>query len=453
MKTNIACILVISLLVLTVVPFFVASLPVKAQTSEVGYSVGLVNTGQWWQMNTTTTTVLFPVDGQKPMFLWYYNNNSQDIYSVKYRGLIEYLPLDGYFTPDCEANPQTMQSLMLSRYGMGGGMHMNQIQSTINSAYQNWQSNFHPSYLPFSACSWQLEGPSQGIDEDGNSYVSFNLTLSGAPSEFGFAQNNVTFNCWLYENETVQNPYGSYMYNLGGGELAMDFSVNSWSWNSQYMSNFFGSMSQNYDVNVPERSDSLTLWCDFGQISSQDLGIALHDADEGLESVPANSTLAPTGLLEGSSIMTDIIAGGNQILMQNMLRSDASPLGVPSNQQEIYRIQFAQDDQTLPGYFNFANSAAIIDRTTGAVSTEGATASYRTADNYMQLYICYSYFGEDTLVHDPSIGIDTNAQLIPENVSIITILILVTILALSVAVTTKYKKISTHSLFSFKTAA
>ncbi len=414
-------------------PFFVGFEPVKAQ-STFGSGVNVVNTGDWWQMNTSKVTVLFPQDGQKPMFLWYYNNNSQDIYSVKYRGLIEYLPLDGYYTPDCEANPQTMQSLMLSHYGMGGGMHMNQIRGDINTAYQNWQSDFHPSYLPFSACSWQLDGPNQGIDADGNSYVSFNLTLNGAPSEFGFAQNNVSFNCWLYENQTIQNPYGNYMYNLGAGELAMDFSIDNWQWNSNYMTNFFGSMHHNYGLTVPEQTDSLTLWCDFATIKMQDLTIALNDANKPETSVPANSTLAPPGLIEGNSIMTDIIAGGHQIHMQNMAQSTASPLGIPSGQQETYRMQFAQGDKTLPGYVNFANNVASIDKTTGAVSMQNVSASYRTTDNYMQLYICYPYFGDSLLVHDPSVGIDTTAQLIPENLSLFAIAVALTAVALMLAV-------------------
>ncbi len=411
---------------------------VSAQDSNDSSEIQVLNTGQWWQINTSKITVLCPVQGQKPMFLWYYNDNSSQVYSVKYRGLVEYLPLNGYYTPNCEANPQTMQSLMLSEYGMGG-MHMNQIRGTIDGAYQGWETDFHSSYLPFSACTWHLTDPFEGSDENGNGYVSFNLTLNDAPTGFEFAQNNVEFNCWLYENQTSRNPYGLGSYTIGDGELEMEFSVNNWSWNSNHMSGFFGSMHHNYGVNVAAQTDNLALWCDFATLDMQDINVALNDANQPLTSVPTNSSLAPIGLLEGSSTMTDIIAGGHQIHMQNMLQGTTSPLSVPTSALENYRMQFAEGDKTLPGYFNFANNAFVYDSTTQTAYSEDTTAAYRTGDNYMQLFICYPYFGENTLSHDPSVGIDTNAQLVPENLPIILIITAVTISALAVAVLSRKK--------------
>ena len=412
----------------------------SAQTNEESPGLQVSYNDQWWQINTSTITVLFPLHGQKPMFLWYYNDNSSLVYSVKYRGLVEYLPFNGYYTPDCESYPQTMQSLMRSSYGHMGGMHMNQIQNTIDNAYQTWESDFHPPYLPFSACTWQLTDPVQGTDKDGNDYVSFNMTLSGAPSEFEFAQNNIEFNCWLYENHTTLNPYGLGSYTIGDKEMEIMFSINNWNWNSNYMSGFFGSMHQNYDVSVTSQNDSLALWCDFATINMQDLNTALSDANEPKTNVPANSTFAPTGQLEGSSTMTDIIAGGHQIHMQNMAEEITDQLSVSTGTLAPYRMQFAQDDQTLPGFFNFLNHAAIVNPTTQQAYAEAASASYRTESNYMELFICYPYFGSNTLEHGPSIGIDTQAQIIPENPSILFIVIAVTLVASVMAVTAQRYK-------------
>jgi hypothetical protein len=169
--------LLIFLLVFALIPFLANQ--AKAQTTDESVEPPQIsNNGQWWQINTSTITVLFPSNAQKPMFLWYYNDNSSEVYCVKYRGLIEYLPLNGYYTPDCEANPQTMQSLTLSEYRGLGGMGMGCMRGLIGNAYQGWVSDFHPSFLPFSACSWDLTGPSEGTDENGKKALENYTTLT-----------------------------------------------------------------------------------------------------------------------------------------------------------------------------------------------------------------------------------------------------------------------------------
>ena len=443
-KTNIVIgAFFIFLLVFGVTPLFANQ--AKAQNANDNSEQPQVSSdGQWWQINTSTITVMFPAQGQKPMFLWHYTNNSDMVYVVKYQGLIEYLPLNqNYYTPDCEANPQTMESLMMSRYGMGGGMHMGEIQGAIGNAYQSWVSDFHPSYLPFGACTWDLTGPIEGTDENGAAYVAFNFSLRVAPSEFGFAQDNVNFGCRFYENQSTQQPYGLYSYEIGAGELKMDMTVNDWTWNSNYMTGLFTSMHNNYGIDVSSQSGSLALWCDFASINMQDLDVALNDANE-QTTVPQNSTLAPMGLVEGSSTMTDIIAGNHQIHMQSMDASTAASLGITTGTPANYRMQFAQGDKTLPGYFDFVNNAAVIDPTTHTAYSADASASYHTADNYMQLYVCYPYFGANTLEHDPTIGIDTSADLIPENPAILLVVIAVTLITAATAIISRKLPRKTH---------
>ena len=437
-----AVVLMVFLLVFVAVsPLLIFQIQAQPMSNSSG-QLQLVNTGQWWQINSSTTTVLFPVQGQKPMFLWYYNENSSEVYCVKYRGLIEYLPLSGYYTPDCEANAQNMESLMSSRYSVGmSGMRMNQMRSFMSNSYQSWASEFHPSYLPFSACTWHLDGPSQGTDSNGN-YVSFNLTLSGPPSGFSFAQNNVVFRCWFYENQITENPYGLYTFTIGPGEMRMDMEVSDWSWNTNYMGSFFNTMHGDYGVTVPEQNDTLALWCDFASFNMQNLGTALNDANEPLTSVPQNSTLATTGLVESSSATTDIIVGGHQIHMQAMPESTTTNLGVPTGSAQNFMLQFAEGDKTLPGFFNFANNVAIVNPATGQASKGDATGSYRTTDNYMELFICYPYFGSNTLNHDPSIGIDTHAEIVPENLQVAFVLLAVTALVTMTVIISKKSKSS-----------
>ena len=126
--------------------------------------------------------------------------------------------------------------------------------------------------------------------------------------------------------------------------------------------------------------------------------------------------------------------------MQNMAEEITDQLSVSTGTLAPYRMQFAQDDQTLPGFFNFLNHAAIVNPTTQQAYAEAASASYRTESNYMELFICYPYFGSNTLEHGPSIGIDTQAQIIPENPSILFIVIAVTLVASVMAVTAQRYK-------------
>lgn len=53
----------------------------------------------WWRIETGFITILFPSGGKKPMFLWWYSNDTTDVYLVKYKGPIEYMTLDNtYYT-------------------------------------------------------------------------------------------------------------------------------------------------------------------------------------------------------------------------------------------------------------------------------------------------------------------------------------------------------------------
>jgi hypothetical protein len=70
--------------------------------------VGITQDGSWLKIQDDQITVLVPSSG-KPMFLWWYSNDTAKIYVVKYRGLIEYMTLGTqYYENKYEANAQTV---------------------------------------------------------------------------------------------------------------------------------------------------------------------------------------------------------------------------------------------------------------------------------------------------------------------------------------------------------
>jgi hypothetical protein len=66
----------------------------------------------WRTIKSDVTTVEFPTKGNKPMFLWWYNNEPNNIYTVKFDGLTEYFTFDTpYFSHVFQADNMTVQQL------------------------------------------------------------------------------------------------------------------------------------------------------------------------------------------------------------------------------------------------------------------------------------------------------------------------------------------------------
>jgi len=51
--------------------------------------------GNYTRIQTDQYTVIFPRNGTKPMFVWWSNNETDKVYVVHYKGLIEYAKIDG----------------------------------------------------------------------------------------------------------------------------------------------------------------------------------------------------------------------------------------------------------------------------------------------------------------------------------------------------------------------
>jgi hypothetical protein len=74
---------------------------------------------------------------------------------------------------------------------------------------------------------------------------------------------------------------------------------------------------------------------------------------------------------------------------------------------KIIRRHFAKRDEILAGFFSFISTANVIDPETKVATTENVTASYIAAGGHMRLFLCYPYFGNKTLEHDPLIGVES----------------------------------------------
>ena len=83
-----------------------------------------------------------------------------------------------------------------------------------------------------------------------------------------------------------------------------------------------------------------------------------------------------------------------------------------------------------------------MNETGGTYQYVNVTASYIAAGAHLRLFLCYPYFGNYTLEHDPTIGLDT-ASIIPTLVppTMLAILIGATIvMAIAIAAIKMQKK-------------
>jgi hypothetical protein len=214
-------------------------------------------------------------------------------------------------------------------------------------------------------------------------------------------------------------------------QLKMDLVVQNWDWNIDKLNSLFAQLQRDYGISTPNMRGGLALWADMASINATDLTLAEDDANSLMAQVPASSTLAPQEPVELSSQTSDVIAGGQRIRVRNVQGADTAPLNL-GNPYGSFRLQFAEGSSTLAGFFDFMNTAVVIDPATMEASTVNVTAAYIPAGNHLRLFIGYPYFGANTLEHDPSIGVEGVVTWLPAGLLAI-LLVMTGVIAIAVA--------------------
>jgi hypothetical protein len=370
---------------------------------------------RWIRLETDLVTILFPANGKKPMFLWWYSNDTNNIYMMKYKGLIEFLTFEvPYYLRRYEANNLSIQEQLEAKYATAGP-HQTQIRNRIRT-YISWLLGLHPAFLPFSACEWNLTGPSF-VPKENNVYgVSFNFTLTKAPPIFSFAENNVIIHCRFY-NGSVEESAGTYNYKVGEGQMKMDLVVKNWTWNIDNLQPLFDVLEGQYGISIPPHKTGLALWINLASIKIDDLEFAEDDIEN-----PSDSTVETVARVRATA--SNMVFGSRRYrITQNDVAAgvDEKPITLRYRVREQLKMHFAKEDRTLAGFFSFVSTANVIDPATEGMTQVNVTASYIAAGGHMRLFLGYPYFGNNTLEHDPLIG----AEYIPAFVSPVLVFILV----------------------------
>jgi hypothetical protein len=284
---------------------------------------------------------------------------------------------------------------------------MNQLQQHLRARIQNrlaylqqWMAaefGLHPPYLPFSACSWELEEPELVVKEE-VSYWAFNFTLRDVRiGAFDFTEDNIQIRCRFYNTSATEIIDDDHNYTVAAGQLKFDFIVKNWEWNLDKITPFFEELVDEYAIEIPPHKTGLALWMNLASIRIEDLDYVeneLQNQEQNL--VEARSQMA-------GAMIRDQYYGVSK--NETALGEDEKPIPLMDRLREHARIRFARREGTLAGFLEFVPWARLLNETGDTVRYVNVTASYIAAGGHMRLFLCYPYFGNKTLEHDPTIGL------------------------------------------------
>jgi len=400
--------------------------------------------GTWYKFVTPLITLIFPASGKKPMFLWWYTNDNSTIYVVKFKGVIEYLTFNlPYYDRRYPADNLTIQQMLSDEYiepKLGGLQYQlrQQLRETIKQKLLFWLAGLHSPYLPFSACSWELAGPKL-VQANNVSYWSFNFTLTTVPMpRLRFAENNIQIRCRFYNTSATETPdpsHPEYNYTVAAGQLKFDFVVSNWEWNIDQLKDFVDWLEinrPNLNIIIPPYKTGLALWINMASIKLDDISAAANEIQSQYQ-----ETVETMSQMQAASINDEyypVTANKTQNEYERQVR-------VTSRFRNRTRVQYAHVEGNISGFLEFVPWARLLNKTGDTVDYVNVTASYIAAGAHLRLFICYPYFGNYTLEHDPTIGL-ASAPLIPMLVTptLLAILIGATIVIAAAVATVKLRK-------------
>ena len=371
----------------------------------------------WYRFETPLITLIFPAKGTKPMFLWWYTKDNSTIYVVKFQGVIEYLAIDKpYYRHRFHADDITINATLWKdriepalrqKYMYGGIGYRQAVYEFVRLL-----SSLHRSYLPFSACNWTLTGPKYVEEKD---YWSFNFTLTKVHDRpnLEFAENNIEIICRFYNTTTTEQPdpaNENYNYTVAAGQLKFDFVVKHWEWNIDKINGFL----KKWGLEIPESRTGLALWVNMASIKLEDLPCAENEVQ-----YEARHHVEAQVRIENKSQMREALINGTRYAVdRDETSQDENPVQATLQLRERFRerikLHFVRGEKDVPvGFLEFVPWARLLYSDGTTYDYVNVTASYIAAGGHLRLFICYPYFGNYTLKHDPTIGL-ASAPAIPE---------------------------------------
>jgi hypothetical protein len=269
----------------------------------------------------------------------------------------------------------------------------------------------HAPYLPFSGSKWVMSQPTN-VTRGDVKYLSFNFTLADVPSHrpnFQFAENNIIIRCRFYYTPATENVYDKYTYTVAAGEFKIDIIIKNWQWNIDKLEPIIDRLRAD-GLNIPQGKASLALWVNLASINTTKIAIVEDDAKSSED----------TGLTEDASMAQHMYVEGGKVSVAENDTSRIDEMPLQNSLRERFKFRFETGNATtFAGFFKFVPQAIITDGQTYNVTD--VTASYISAGSHIRLFIGYPYFGNYTLEHDPSLGVESVVPWLPTNLLMVLI--------------------------------
>jgi hypothetical protein len=224
-----------------------------------------------------------------------------------------------------------------------------------------------------------------------------------------FAENNIQIRCRFYNTSATETPNPNnpeYNYTVAAGQLKFDFVVSNWEWNIDKIKDFADWLEEKYSdlkITIPTYKTGLALWVNMASIKLEDIsGVGNEIQNQNQETVETQSQMRAASINDEYYPVTE-----------NKTNSEYErQIKVTSSFRRYTRVQYANVEGNISGFLEFVPWARLLNKTGDTVDYVNVTASYIAAGGHLRLFICYPYFGNYTLEHDPTIGL-TSAPLVP----------------------------------------
>ena len=267
------------------------------------------------------------------------------------------------------------------------------VNNTVDKIIENMRQIMgfiHPPFLSFQECEWSLTDLKYiSLEGYGVIGVAFTYILKSAPPRFKFAEGNIMIRCRLYMFPVVEE-IGGLKYSVSNAELKIDFIVQNWIWTTSIIKDMI-TRTVNLRINTSRSLfNALALQVNLASINMT------HVKNVWCGQYGGNLSASNTILLKDLNLNIDIdVETWNEV----EIKMEKLPL----------KFNFMSEGKMLTGFFKFT-SEAVVHSPNSTYSIISIYVSYLKALGFLKLYICYPYFDNGMLEHDPSLGIEVEEK-------------------------------------------
>ncbi|MCL4435282.1 MAG: hypothetical protein M1503_07175 [Thaumarchaeota archaeon] len=396
-------------------------------------------------VSNNAITLVVVAGGKHPEFFWYANNDSKQVYKVQFKGITEYLDFGqkiyqrrlnaevkdqienrsvdikslnaskagttvlalGTLRENKNQGTQKIYSYVLTQSGAEIGVSVSNstvvqgelkgavivrgtVRTSGNVTYleakniisidrlEKELSRVHPTFFEFNEAKWNFSG-FQPI-KSGNTTIGYQFSFISQDiknPKFSYLEGQLEIRGRVYSTTVKEGNV-----TVTSASVKTDIIIKSWKWNLN------STIARILNLNMTK--DKLALWVD----------MTAYNANKSEDAISGKANASTTEIETGDHDQKIDTRSHGEAVGQ-----DEKELKVKGSET---RLTFANETKSLGGYFNFTNYAYVY--TNASAPTKGekvpVTAAYLPDGRHLRLFLLYPNFGNKSLEHDPTMGVD-----------------------------------------------